>query len=69
MLFSDAYDALDPYGNITIKWDIKQWTGDGYVVSSYYAEICDAKSQYMFLLKFIQIHSCWKLYKIKVLVP
>jgi hypothetical protein len=29
---TEAYDALDPYGNITIKWDIMSWTGDGYVV-------------------------------------
>ncbi|KAG8659634.1 hypothetical protein MANES_02G058100v8 [Manihot esculenta] len=26
-----AYDALDPNGNITIKWDIMSWTPDGYV--------------------------------------
>ncbi|KAH7532775.1 COBRA-like protein 1 [Ziziphus jujuba] len=26
-----AYDALDPNGNITIKWDIISWTPDGYV--------------------------------------
>ncbi|XP_042418645.1 COBRA-like protein 1 [Zingiber officinale] len=26
-----AYDALDPNGNITIKWDVMQWTPDGYV--------------------------------------
>lgn len=29
---SEAYDALDPNGNITIKWDIISWTPDGYVV-------------------------------------
>ncbi|KQK15342.1 COBRA-like protein 1 [Brachypodium distachyon] len=28
---SDAYDPLDPGGNITIKWDVMQWTADGYV--------------------------------------
>ncbi|XAR71311.1 hypothetical protein NMG60_11028516 [Bertholletia excelsa] len=28
---TDAYDALDPTGNITIKWDIISWTPDGYV--------------------------------------
>ncbi|KAJ4900872.1 COBRA-like protein 2 [Raphanus sativus] len=28
---TEAYDALDPTGNITIKWDILSWTGDGYV--------------------------------------
>lgn len=31
---TDAYDSLDPNGNITIKWDIMQWTPDGYVVST-----------------------------------
>ncbi|KAJ3669791.1 hypothetical protein LUZ60_010115 [Juncus effusus] len=30
---TDAYDALDPFGNITIKWDIMQWTPDGYVAT------------------------------------
>nr|CAB3500497.1 unnamed protein product [Digitaria exilis] len=30
--FAEAYDPLDPTGNITIKWDIMQWTSDGYVV-------------------------------------
>lgn len=33
-LSAEAYDPLDPNGNITIKWDITQWTPDGYVVSS-----------------------------------
>lgn len=34
LLYSaDAYDPLDPNGNITIKWDVMQWTADGYVVS------------------------------------
>ncbi|CAM8902552.1 unnamed protein product [Rhodiola kirilowii] len=28
---TDAYDPLDPNGNITIKWDIMSWTPDGYV--------------------------------------
>ncbi|KAH0939899.1 hypothetical protein HID58_007360 [Brassica napus] len=28
---TEAYDALDPTGNITIKWDILSWTPDGYV--------------------------------------
>ncbi|PWA63279.1 Glycosyl-phosphatidyl inositol-anchored [Artemisia annua] len=28
---TEAYDALDPNGNITIKWDIISWTADGYV--------------------------------------
>ncbi|CAK7335344.1 unnamed protein product [Dovyalis caffra] len=27
----EAYDPLDPTGNITIKWDIISWTPDGYV--------------------------------------
>ena len=31
--YADAYDALDPTGNITIKWDVMSWTPDGYVVS------------------------------------
>lgn len=31
---TEAYDALDPIGNITIKWDILSWTSDGYVVSA-----------------------------------
>ncbi|KAK4490750.1 hypothetical protein RD792_001456 [Penstemon davidsonii] len=28
---TEAYDALDPNGNITIKWDLISWTPDGYV--------------------------------------
>ncbi|PSS33646.1 Protein COBRA like [Actinidia chinensis var. chinensis] len=28
---TDAYDPLDPNGNITIKWDVISWTPDGYV--------------------------------------
>ncbi|CDP21681.1 unnamed protein product [Coffea canephora] len=28
---TEAYDALDPNGNITIKWDVITWTPDGYV--------------------------------------
>ncbi|XP_010522480.1 PREDICTED: protein COBRA [Tarenaya hassleriana] len=28
---TEAYDALDPEGNITIKWDVMSWTPDGYV--------------------------------------
>ncbi|KAI3976725.1 hypothetical protein MKX01_008583 [Papaver californicum] len=28
---TEAYDALDPNGNITIKWDVMNWTPDGYV--------------------------------------
>jgi hypothetical protein len=30
---AEAYDSLDPNGNITIKWDIINWTPDGYVVA------------------------------------
>ncbi|EXB77664.1 hypothetical protein L484_018180 [Morus notabilis] len=30
---TEAYDALDPNGNITIKWDIMSWTADGYVAT------------------------------------
>ncbi|KAA8546063.1 hypothetical protein F0562_020486 [Nyssa sinensis] len=29
--FSDCYDPLDPNGNITVTFDILQWTVDGYV--------------------------------------
>ncbi|KAI3851415.1 hypothetical protein MKX03_013028 [Papaver bracteatum] len=28
---TEAYDSLDPNGNVTIKWDIMSWTPDGYV--------------------------------------
>ncbi|KAL0357345.1 UNVERIFIED_CONTAM: COBRA-like protein 4 [Sesamum calycinum] len=33
VIFSQAesYDPLDPFGNITIKWDVVSWTPDGYV--------------------------------------
>ncbi|KAK1364107.1 hypothetical protein POM88_039668 [Heracleum sosnowskyi] len=30
---TEAYDPLDPNGNITIKWDIISWTPDGYVAA------------------------------------
>lgn len=30
---SGAYDPLDPFGNIAIKWDIMSWTGDGYTAT------------------------------------
>ncbi|KAJ6364732.1 hypothetical protein OIU76_029655 [Salix suchowensis] len=30
---TEAYDPLDPNGNITIKWDIISWTSDGYVAA------------------------------------
>eukprot|EP00270_Netrium_digitus_P013917 TRINITY_DN4677_c0_g1_i1.p1 TRINITY_DN4677_c0_g1~~TRINITY_DN4677_c0_g1_i1.p1 ORF type:complete len:458 (-),score=82.74 TRINITY_DN4677_c0_g1_i1:304-1677(-) len=29
----EAYDALDPTGNVTIVWDITSWTGDGYIAT------------------------------------
>ena len=32
-VLAEAYDALDPEGNITMKWDVMSWTPDGYVVS------------------------------------
>ncbi|KAH1248572.1 Protein COBRA [Glycine max] len=28
---TEAHDALDPTGNITIKWDVISWTPDGYI--------------------------------------
>ncbi|KAH7850618.1 hypothetical protein Vadar_000491 [Vaccinium darrowii] len=28
--YTEAYDPLDPNGNITIKWDVISWTADGY---------------------------------------
>ncbi|KAI9187225.1 hypothetical protein LWI28_025726 [Acer negundo] len=28
---TEAYDAIDTRGNITIKWDVMSWTPDGYV--------------------------------------
>ncbi|KAL1810762.1 hypothetical protein DCAR_0622851 [Daucus carota subsp. sativus] len=33
IMFSQAaaFDPLDPFGNITIKWDVISWTPDGYV--------------------------------------
>jgi hypothetical protein len=30
---AEAYDPLDPTGNITIKWDIISWTPDGYTAT------------------------------------
>ncbi|KVH98476.1 Glycosyl-phosphatidyl inositol-anchored, plant, partial [Cynara cardunculus var. scolymus] len=30
---SMAFDPLDPFGNITIKWDVIFWTADGYVAT------------------------------------
>ncbi|KAK7812247.1 cobra-like protein 4 [Quercus suber] len=30
---SEAYDPLDPTGNITIKWDVISWTADGYTAT------------------------------------
>ncbi|CAL5402228.1 unnamed protein product [Camellia sinensis] len=38
--FSDCYDPLDPNGNVTVTFDILQWTVDGYVarvtIQNYY---------------------------------
>ncbi|XAR63830.1 hypothetical protein NMG60_11023932 [Bertholletia excelsa] len=33
MVFSsaEAYDPLDPFGNITVRWDIMSWTENGYL--------------------------------------
>ncbi|GJX48904.1 RNA-directed DNA polymerase, eukaryota, reverse transcriptase zinc-binding domain protein [Tanacetum coccineum] len=31
-MLESAYNALDPNGNITIKWDVMPWTPDGYVM-------------------------------------
>ena len=28
--FAETYDALDPNGHITIKWDVISWTPNGY---------------------------------------
>lgn len=33
LLADAAFDKLDPNANITIKWDVVEWTGDGYRVS------------------------------------
>eukprot|EP00246_Nothoceros_aenigmaticus_P016649 TRINITY_DN7735_c0_g1_i1.p1 TRINITY_DN7735_c0_g1~~TRINITY_DN7735_c0_g1_i1.p1 ORF type:complete len:447 (-),score=29.49 TRINITY_DN7735_c0_g1_i1:912-2252(-) len=30
---SDAFDPLDPDGKIIVKWDVMQWTADGYVAA------------------------------------
>ncbi|KAG5056537.1 hypothetical protein JHK82_011543 [Glycine max] len=34
---TEAHDALDPTGNITIKWDVISWTPDGYIYKSFLA--------------------------------
>ncbi|XP_073023946.1 COBRA-like protein 4 [Primulina eburnea] len=31
ILQAESFDPLDPFGNITIKWDVISWTADGYV--------------------------------------
>lgn len=31
----EAFDPLDPTGNVTIRWDIMSWTSDGYMVSHF----------------------------------
>lgn len=28
VIFADGYDPMDPNGNITIKWDVLEWSGD-----------------------------------------
>ncbi|KAE9604429.1 hypothetical protein Lal_00042625 [Lupinus albus] len=30
---ADAFDPLDPTGNVTIRWDIMSWTSDGYLAT------------------------------------
>ncbi|KAH8949261.1 hypothetical protein BDL97_10G023300 [Sphagnum fallax] len=30
---AEAFDSLDPNGNITVKWDIMSWTADGYMTT------------------------------------
>nr|GMD34075.1 COBRA-like protein 4 [Ipomoea batatas] len=30
---AESFDPLDPFGNITIKWDVMSWTADGYVAA------------------------------------
>ncbi|XP_052179953.1 COBRA-like protein 4 [Diospyros lotus] len=30
---AEAYDSLDPFGNITVRWDIMSWTTDGYMAT------------------------------------
>ncbi|QHN83375.1 COBRA-like protein [Arachis hypogaea] len=30
---ADAFDPLDPTGNVTIRWDIMSWTTDGYMAT------------------------------------
>lgn len=42
---ADCFDPLDPNGNITITFDIKQWTREGYVVSMSFI-ITSAKVQW-----------------------
>jgi len=37
--YTEAYDALDPTANITIKWDVISWTPDGYIVSEFWHNI------------------------------
>jgi len=31
----EAFDPLDPTGNVTIRWDIMSWTSDGYMVNNF----------------------------------
>lgn len=39
MLLSEAYDAQDPNGNITIKWDVIRPIRDGYMVRYMYVHL------------------------------
>lgn len=34
-VLTEAFDPLDPTGNVTIRWDIMSWTSDGYMVSHF----------------------------------
>lgn len=36
---SEAYDVLDPNGNITVIWDIKTWTSNGYIVCNFQSSL------------------------------
>jgi len=51
---SDAYDPLDPNGNITINWDVMSWTPDGYVVSTFsYNITCTNMKTYVVFFAFL----------------
>jgi hypothetical protein len=62
---AEAYDPLDPTGNITIKWDIMQWTSDGYVVSRLSQYQCLRKMRWQaqkLVLSECQVNLSHKLY-------